>query len=198
MGKKLISFLISTRFTAILFILFPVSMGIGTFIESYYNTTTAKILVYNAWWFELMMVFFVINFTLNIKRYNLLTFNKWPVLMLHFSWILIILGAGVTRYIGFEGVMPIREDASSNTFLSEKTYLTVNIDGEIDGEVKRRLLEGDLLLSESTNNYFKWKNNVNNQDFSIEYVNFLENAKEGLVDDVNGQDYLKIVEASNG
>ena len=61
-----------------------------------------------------------------------------------------------------------------------KTYLTVNIDGEIDGEVKRRLLEGDLLLSESTNNYFKWKNNVNNQDFSIEYVNFLENAKEGL------------------
>ena len=40
--------------------------------------------------------------------------------MLHFSWILIILGAGVTRYIGFEGVMPIREDASSNTFLSEK------------------------------------------------------------------------------
>ena len=198
MGKKLISFLISTRFTAILFILFPLSMGIGTFIESYYNTTTAKILVYNAWWFELMMVFFVINFTLNIKRYNLLTFNKWPVLMLHFSWILIILGAGVTRYIGFEGVMPIREDASSNTFLSEKTYLTVNIDGEIDGEVKRRLLEGDLLLSESTNNYFKWKNNVNNQSFSIEYVNFLENAKEGLVDDVNGQDYLKIVEASNG
>ena len=198
MGKKLISFLISTRFTAILFILFPLSMGIGTFIESYYNTTTAKILVYNAWWFELMMVFFVINFTLNIKRYNLLTFNKWPVLMLHFSWILIILGAGVTRYIGFEGVMPIRENASSNTFLSEKTYLTVNIDGEIEGEVKRRLLEGDLLLSESTNNYFKWKNNVNNQDFSIEYVNFLENAKEGLVDDVNGQDYLKIVEASNG
>ena len=145
MGKKLISFLISTRFTAILFILFPLSMGIGTFIENYYNTTTAKILVYNAWWFELMMVFFVINFTLNIKRYNLLTFNKWPVLMLHFSWILIILGAGVTRYIGFEGVMPIREDASSNTFLSEKTYLTVNIDGEIDGEVKKKIIGGGFV-----------------------------------------------------
>ena len=71
MGKKLISFLISTRFTAILFILFPLSMGIGTFVESYYNTTTAKILIYNAWWFELMMVFFIISFTLNIKRYNL-------------------------------------------------------------------------------------------------------------------------------
>ena len=126
MGKKLISFLISTRFTAILFILFPLSMAIGTFIESYYNTTTAKILIYNAWWFEVMMVFFVINFTLNIKRYNLLSFKKWPVLLLHISWILIILGAGVTRYIGFEGVMPIRENSSSNTFLSEKTFVQQN------------------------------------------------------------------------
>ena len=50
--------------------------------------------------------------------------------MLHISWILIILGAGVTRYIGYEGVMPIRENTSSNTFLSEKTYLTAIVDGE--------------------------------------------------------------------
>ena len=198
MGKKLISFLISTRFTAILFILFPLSMAIGTFIESYYNTTTAKILIYNAWWFEVMMVFFVINFTLNIKRYNLLSFKKWPVLLLHISWILIILGAGVTRYIGFEGVMPIRENSSSNTFLSEKTFLTVYTDGEIDGQIKRRFNQSDLLLSESTNNYFKWKDNFNSQDFSIEYVNFIKNAKEDLVEDVKGEDYLKIVEASNG
>ena len=37
--------------------------------------------------------------------------------------ILIIIGAGVTRYIGYEGVMPIRENTSSNKFLSEETYL---------------------------------------------------------------------------
>ena len=198
MGKKIISFLISTRFTAVLFILFPLSMGIGTFIESYYNTTTAKILIYNAWWFELMMVFFVINFTFNIKRYNLLSFKKWPVLLLHISWILIILGAGITRYIGFEGVMPIRENASSNTFLSEKTYLTINVDGEDNGQPLRKYLEGDLLLSESTNNYFKWNYDFKGQDFLVEYVNFIENVKEGLVEDINGKEYLKIVEASDG
>ena len=198
MGKKIVSFLISTRFTAVLFILFPLSMGIGTFIESYYNTTTAKILIYNAWWFELMMVFFVINFTFNIKRYNLLSFKKWPVLLLHISWILIILGAGITRYIGFEGVMPIRENASSNTFLSEKTYLTINVDGEDNGQPLRKYLEGDLLLSESTSNYFKWKYDFKGQDFLVEYVNFIENVKEGLVEDPNGKEYLKIVEASDG
>jgi len=198
MGKKLISFLISTRFTAILFILFPLSMGIGTFIESYYNTTTAKILIYNAWWFELMMVFFVISFCLNIKRYNLLTLKKWPVLLLHISWILIILGAGITRYIGFEGVMPIRENSSSSKFLSEKTFLNVYVDGEIQGQPIRRSLEDDLLISENTKNYFNWNYDFNGQDFSIEYINFLENVKEDLVEDINGESYLKIVEASDG
>ena len=91
MGKKLISFLVSTRLTAILFIVFALAMAIGTFIENDYGTVTAKILIYNATWFELILGVFVLNFLFNIKRYNLLKFNKWPVLMLHVSWILIIL-----------------------------------------------------------------------------------------------------------
>ena len=198
MGKKLVSFLISTKFTAILFVLFPLSMGIGTFIESYYNTTTAKILIYNAWWFELMMVFFVINFAFNIKRYNLLTFKKWPILLLHLSWILIILGAGVTRYIGYEGVMPIRENTSSDKFLSEETYLTVLVDGEVNGVPVRRGLEDEFLFSEVTNNYFIWNYDFQGQDFTIEFEDFYENAKEDVIEKESGEQYLKIVEASDG
>jgi len=198
MGKKLVSFIISTKFTAILFVLFPLSMGIGTFIESYYNTTTAKILIYNAWWFELMMVFFVINFLFNIKRYNLITLSKWPILLLHISWILIIVGAGVTRYIGYEGVMPIRENSSSDKFLSEETHLTALIDGEINGEPIRRGLEDEFLFSEVTNNYFIWKYDFEGQSFSIEYEDFFENAKEDVIEKEIGEEFLKIVEASDG
>ena len=198
MGKKLISFLISTRLTAFLFIVYALAMAIGTFIENDYGTVTAKILIYNATWFELILVVFVINFSFNIKRYNLLKFNKWPVLMLHISWILIILGAGVTRYIGYEGVMPIRENTSSNTFLSEKTYLTAIVDGEIDDVVNRRMLQDDFLFSEFTNNNFSWNYDLKGQDFTIEYIDFIENAKEGLVEDESGEKYLKIVEASKG
>ena len=198
MGKKLISFLVSTRLTAILFIVFAVAMAIGTFIESYYSTDTAKILIYNATWFELIMVVFVINFIFNIKRYNLLKFSKWPVLMLHISWILIILGAFVTRYIGYEGVMPIRENLSSNSFLSEKTYLTAYVDGEVEGSLVRKKLQDNFLFSEHTNNKLSWNYELKGQDFSIEYLDFIENAKEGLVEDENGKKYLKIVEASKG
>jgi hypothetical protein len=33
-----------------------IAMGVD-FIESKYNTDTARILIYNAWWFEAIMVF---------------------------------------------------------------------------------------------------------------------------------------------
>ena len=51
---------------AVLFILFAVAMAAGTFIEDAYNTDTARVIVYNAVWFEVIMVFFIINF-LSIK-----------------------------------------------------------------------------------------------------------------------------------
>ena len=95
-------------------------------------------------------------------------------------------------------MMPIREGASESQFLSEKTYLTVFIDGEINGEPRRKKLESDLLLSEHVDNTFRWDNDFNGQEFSISYVDFLENATEGLVLDETGERYLKIVEAGDG
>ena len=68
MLQKLLSALYSTRLMALLFIGFAAAMAAGTFIEDAYNTETARILVYNTWWFEAIMVFFVINFFGNIKR----------------------------------------------------------------------------------------------------------------------------------
>ena len=173
-AKKLLSILFSTRLTAVLFILFSVAMGIGTFVESAHDTATARIWVYNAWWFEAMMLFFVANFLGNIKRYRLLRWEKWPLLLLHLSWILIIIGAGITRYIGYEGVMPIREGESTNAFLTEKTYLSVFVDGEIDGQPRRKLLEDEVLFSEAANNNFVWRNDFNRMPFSIEYVDFIK------------------------
>ena len=66
MGKKLISILVSTRLTAFLFISFSAAMAAGTFIESMHGTDASKILVYNALWFEIMMILFVVNFIVKI------------------------------------------------------------------------------------------------------------------------------------
>ena len=198
MKDQLSKVLFSTRLTALLFILYPTAMAFGTFIESWYSTDTAKVWIYNAWWFELLMVFMAINFIGNIFKYRLLRREKWAVLMLHLSFLLILLGAFITRYIGYEGVMPIREGMTENIMLTDKTYLTVFVDGEIEGQPRRKKLEGDLLLSEHVNNEFSWKNEFSGQEFKINYIDFLENATEGLILDDQGSRYLKIVEAGDG
>ena len=191
--------LFSTRLMAFLFLAFALAMAIGTFVESAYSTETARIYIYNATWFEVIMVFFVINFTGNIFRYNLLQWKKWPVLVLHLSWILIIIGAGVTRYIGYEGMMPIREGKSEKVFYSDKTYLTVFIDGDINGETRRRVFEDDILVTpEGKRSSLPWKSDFNGQPFQIDFVDFKWGANKQWVADENGKKYLKIVEAGDG
>jgi len=198
MGSKILQLLFSTKFMLVLLILFPVAMGIGTFLESWYSTDAARIWIYNAWWFELLMLLLIVNFMGNIKKYNLLSKEKLSVLILHLSFIFILLGALVTRYIGDEGVMPIRENNVSNTYLSEKTYLTVFVDGTEDGVPQRKTLKSYLLLSEHVNNDFTINDNFYSKDFSISYYDFKENVTEGLVLDPSGERYIKLVEALDG
>ncbi len=198
MEKKIVSFLFSTRLMAVLFLGYAIAMAAGTLIESKYNTDTARILIYNAWWFEAIMLFFVINFVGNIKRYQLYKKEKWATLLFHLSWIFIIIGAFVTRYISYEGMMPIREGTSSNQFFSEKSFLTVFVDGDYKGKMMRLTLEKALLMSPATNNHFAINEKFAEVPFEIEYKEFVLDAKETIEETANGEVYIKLVESSDG
>ncbi|MBC7641404.1 MAG: cytochrome C biogenesis protein, partial [Flavobacterium sp.] len=198
MYKKILSVLFSTRIMAVLFLSYAISMAFGTFIESKYNTDTAQIWVYNAWWFEAIHLFFFINFFGNIRRYQLLNREKWATLLLHLSFIFIIIGAAITRYISFEGMMPIREKATENRFFSDKTFLTVFVDGDHKGEMKRRVFEKKVLFSQRIQNDFSLNNEFDGIPFKISKKTFIMGAKEFIKDDLNGEIYLKLVESSGG
>ena len=108
----------------------------------------------------------------NIKKYDLWQRKKYPVLMLHLSFILIILGAGITRYISYEGIMPIYEGETTNRMLSDKAYVDIHIDN--DEEQKAPLYEHYLFASTygnssnfiyNTSKFFNWIRGGNN--FSI-------------------------------
>jgi cytochrome c-type biogenesis protein CcsB len=196
--EKLKSILFSTRLMAILFLGFAIAMATGTFIESKYNTTTARILIYNSWWFEGIMLVFMINFIGNIKRYQLLKKEKWATLLLHLSFVFIIVGAGITRYISYEGMMPIREGASENHFYSDKTFLSINVDGQYKGEMKRRTFEQSVLFSQATRNNFYLNEIFDKTPFTIELKNFIMGAKQTIKEDKNGILYFKMVESGGG
>lgn len=200
---KIIAFFSSTRLMAVLFIVFAAAMGIGTFIEDAYNTETARVFIYNTKWFELIMLIFVLNFFGNIKRYQLHKKEKWATLLLHLSFIFIIIGAFVTRYISFEGMMPIRENATESHFYSDKAYLSVMVDGDYKGQPMRRTFEEPILMSSKeipfiASNYFNISKDFNNIPFEVEYKEFVLGAKEVIKPDPKGVQYLKFVEQSTG
>lgn len=198
MQKKIASILFSTRIMAVLFILFAVAMAMGTFIENWYSIETARILIYNTWWFEGIMLFLLINFIGNIKRYNLHKREKWSSLLLHLSFILILIGAFITRYISYEGVMPIREGETTNKYMTHETYLTFFIDGKLDGQDRRRVLQEDVLFGPEVENDYVLNTDFDGQPVTFEVTNFIHGAEEALVPTEDGKNYLKIVEAGDG
>ncbi|QIE58958.1 cytochrome c biogenesis protein CcsA [Rasiella rasia] len=204
MQKKLAAFLFSTRLTAVLFIVFAVAMAVGTFLDASSETSPtpySREIIYNAWWFEAIMVFFVINFCGNIFRFRLYKKEKWATLILHLSFILILVGAFVTRYIGYEGRMEIREGATENKFLSDNTFVTAFVDGDfvVDGVQQRRVIPAqEVRFSERLDNNFSMHTDYNGVPVSITLKSFIKNAKESLIAEVDGEGYLKIVESSGG
>lgn len=198
MVNKLKNILFSTRLMAILFLGFAIAMGVGTFIESKYNTDTARIWIYNAWWFEGIMLVFVLNFAGNIKRYQLYKKEKWATLLLHLSFIFIITGAFITRYISFEGVMPIREGVTENKFYSDKNFISIFVDGEHQGALKRRTFEKPVLFSEATNNHFILKEAFSGTPFEISLKSYIMGAHEAIKEDKKGKLFFKMVESGGG
>lgn len=203
MQKKLAALLFSTRLTAVLFIVFAIAMATGTILDASQDTSPTpytRYLIYNAWWFEAIMALFVVNFCGNIFRFKLYKKEKWATLVLHLSFILILIGAFITRYYGYEGMMPIREGATENQFLSRENYLTVYIDGDykIDGVPQRLPIEREVDFSPRLNNKFNIKTKYDQQPVSIELVNFIAGAEEDIVPSDDGEEYLKIVEAGGG
>ncbi|WP_028888636.1 cytochrome c biogenesis protein CcsA [Tenacibaculum ovolyticum] len=198
--KKILDILYSTRLTAVLFFLFAVAMGVATFIENDFGTQTSKALVYNTWWFELIMLFFVVNFFGNIFRYRLFRKEKWGVLLFHASFLLILIGAGVTRYISHEGIMIIDEGETTNTFFSDTNYLNVIV----DNNKFQKETNNELLLSAWGSNSAKFtetfqpNKNETQHNITFKLVEYIPWSEEKLVLDENGIEHLFLVESSSG
>ena len=53
---KIFNYILSARFMSVLLFIMAAAIGTATFIENEYDTITAKELVYNAKWFELVLL----------------------------------------------------------------------------------------------------------------------------------------------
>jgi len=175
-----------------LLFLFGIIIGTATFIENDYGTQTAKALVYNARWFEFFLLYFILLLVYNIIKYKSYK-NKMSVFIFHMAFLVIAIGAMITRYVGYEGIMSIREGQSSSTMVSDVKVLQVNLKSSSQSEH----FEESLLLSSMTTNSFSKSIELEGKEVHFELTKYIPSVKKEFTPDPIGKKSLDLM-VSNG
>ncbi|SFV50000.1 Putative cytochrome C-type biogenesis protein [hydrothermal vent metagenome] len=186
---KIVSFIGSMKSMAVLMLIFAVSIGYATFIENDYGTMTAKAEIYNTRWFEVLLGVLAINLIYNIYRYRMFSKKKIPIFIFHVAFLIILIGAAITRYIGFEGTMHIREGDTSSYIISSDPYIQIKAkvnDKEISKATK-------LYLSKRGDNSFEQSFKVDGKSVKIKLLEYIPDAVEKVVPDPNGVAMLDLM-----
>ena len=173
-----------------LFLALAFAMAIATFVESSYGTSTARALVYNTHWFELLWALFALNLINNLVRYRFFTRKRFTLGLFHISFIIMILGAAVTRYFSYEGVMHIREGESANSILSSNDYFYAGFEGQEKSKKVR--------FSELTPKQFSSKFDVNGNKVKVKAVGFIQNAERKAIASDSGEPVIDFVFSAPG
>lgn len=187
--NKIFSFLFSMLFSVVLLMIFAMAIAYATFIENDYGTDTAQALIYQAWWFELLLVVGAVNLAGSVVKYKLVNRKKWAILLFHLAFIVIIIGSGVTRYFGFEGSMHIREGAANNKVVSEATYITLKASVSGQEESSHTFVK----FTPNTNNSYNESLEIDGKLVTVENELFVPNASETLVPDANGTPIISLL-----
>jgi cytochrome c-type biogenesis protein CcsB len=169
--------LFSSKIAMLFLILFIIIIGSATFIENSYDTATAQQLIYNAGWFELLMLVLVILYIIMMFRKGLLHKEKIPQLVFHFSFVVLFFGGGITRYFGFEANMHILENEAVNELYSAEPYLQIKANnGTIDYSS-----DSPLYFSQIENNDFHLEFDIiKGEKLEINYKNYIFKAKDSF------------------
>ena len=192
-GRVVMKYIFSMKMAVLMLFLFAVIIGGATFVENDYGTQTAQALVYKAKWFEVFLAYFIAILVYNMAKYKSYK-GKIPVFLFHFSFIVIAIGALITRYVGYEGVMSIREGESSHIMVSA----VKNLEMEVKYADKNATLAKELYFSTLTNNSLNESLTVADKEVKVELLKYLPTAKEKLVSSPHGKKLLELKVSAGG
>ncbi|MCB1184369.1 cytochrome c biogenesis protein CcsA [bacterium] len=125
--NPVVAFLSSLKLSAFLMAVVAISSARATFIESRVGRDGAYDLVYAATWFEIVLGLLTISLML-------LFFRRWPYkpkqlgfAFVHVAIVVILIGSAMTRYMGYEGLMRIREGETVDYIYSDKDHIQATL-----------------------------------------------------------------------
>lgn len=187
--KRLLEALLGRKAALLYILLFAIAIAVATFVENDYGTDSAQKVIYKSWWFELLLLLFGASLIKNVIDFRMWQRGLWSVLLFHLAIIIILIGAGITRYAGFEGMMRIRENSSSNQFLSSEGYLKLRF--EKGGQ--NFLSEHPVLWSSLGANNFEESYQLANDLVEVELKDCIINPEYSMEENPAGSPIIKIV-----
>ncbi|EDP6351302.1 cytochrome C biogenesis protein [Campylobacter jejuni] len=193
--KNIIKSIGDLRVSVVLFLLFALFCALATFIESAYGTPTAWAMVYDTFWFEYIQLLLGINLLCGMFGYKMFGLKKLPLMIFHISFLFILVGSAMTRYAGFEGILPIREHTQNSLIESSKTSLRISAikDGERYSAVNDRYI-GNLPFANS----FKLKLNLGDDQAVLKYKDLILNAHYTYKENNNSDPLLVLMLSQKG
>jgi len=185
-------FLFSMSLTGALLLVFAITIGTATFIENDFGAASAQAVVYKALWFELLLTLLVVNMIGVIVVRKMYVKEKWGSLLFHVAFIVILLGAAITRFTGVEGLMHIREGQTATSFLTDETYISATV---LVGEEKKEFSKKVLFVPIKKSKFSK-DVSVGNTEVTISLLKHIPNVQEIVETNTElGEPILTIVTA---
>ena len=186
--KKFLKNILSIEIMVVLMLFMAFSCAMGTFIENDYGTLGAKSFVYGQTWFETIMVILTLGIIANIIWFKMYKIKKFFIFMIHISFVFILIGAALTRYMGYEGIMTIPENTIQNRMLSNDEYIQARLYNKEGKEV----LKTDFKVLMTQLNQTDFDKNIS-EDINLSFKKFVSNAAEKIVTIPNGKPMVNLI-----
>jgi cytochrome c-type biogenesis protein CcsB len=188
---KNLKFLFSPVFMGILFVVFAVSMAAATFIENDYGSSAAYNFVYDTRWFELILLLLSVNLIGQMIIFKLYKKSKLTIFLFHLSFVMMITGAAITRYTGWEGTIHIREGEEQNKCFSGEKFLGYILKDK-SGNILDQKSQKYYMGSQSADNYKK-KIRSDGKDYDLVLARIIPNAAEIISESPGGTPVISFV-----
>ena len=179
----------------VLFLVFAIAMAVATFLENDFGSAAAYNMVYNAKWFELILLLLAVNLVGQVIVLKLFRKEKLTVALFHLSFIVMIIGAGITRYFGWEGSMRIREGEVQQQCFSNEKYIGYSVK-DARGSIVTNRIDKYSLTSVSADNYTR-EFRINGQKYELILAKIIPNASEIVHDIPEGEPIVSMLVTKN-
>ena len=108
---------VTKKLTIALYMLIIVCIGLATVIEKFRGTAFVGEHIYGAWWFVTLWAGLTVTALAYILKQQL--YKRLAVMLLHVSFVVILVGALTTHLFARRGTIRLRTDITENTFVNK-------------------------------------------------------------------------------